>query len=97
MVLENEFIKEIKCIIKGKVQGVLFRDFTKRKARKLNLLGFVKNIDDGKVEVVARGEKRKLDQFVRLLKKGPILAKVDSVLLMWRKPKEIFEGFNIRY
>ena len=56
--------KEIEVIIRGRVQMVMFRDFTKRKAGSLGLTGTVKNLKDGSVCVVAQGDEDKLNKFI---------------------------------
>jgi len=89
--------EEIYCNIKGRVQLVMFRDFSQRKAKKLGLSGWVKNLNDGSVDLLAQGERDELEKYVELLNKGPIFAKVDSVHTVWRKPKEVLYGFSIRY
>lgn len=90
-------MEEIHCIVSGRVQMVMFRDFTQRKARALGLSGWVRNLPDGTVEVVAQGEKGSLGKLVEKLYKGPILAKVNGVKAEWREPKEILRGFEIFY
>jgi acylphosphatase len=90
-------IKEIRCNIKGRVQLVMFRNFTRTIARALGLKGYVKNLKDGSVEVLSQGEKENLKEFLIHLNKGPILARVDSIGVSWMEPKEEYEGFNIVY
>ncbi len=70
---------EMECLIKGRVTGVMFRDFVSRRARRLGLAGTVENIARGQVKVVAQGERTQLEQLVSYLKRGSILARVDSV------------------
>ena len=89
--------QEIKCIITGRVQVVMFRDFTKRKAQTLNIVGTVRNVDDGSIEVIAQGYKEELEEFVTYLEKGPPLAHVAHVDVVWRESKEKFDGFMIVY
>lgn len=66
-------------LIMVQVQGVNFRSFTEDKARSLNLTGFVKNAEDGKVVGEAQGEQSALDKFVQHLNLGPRAAKVSKV------------------
>ena len=74
---------------------VLFRDFAQRKARRLNIVGWVKNEPDGSVSVLAQGEKAALERYVELLKKGPVLARVEDVVCTWREPTQAFDDFRI--
>lgn len=87
---------ELRARIYGRVQMVMFRDFVQRRARLRGLTGFVRNEDDGSVEVAAQGEKSDLERFIPLLQQGPILAKVEDVKIQWREPKEKFDRFEIR-
>ena len=72
-------LKGIKVIISGRVQGVYFRKYTRKKALALNLTGWVQNLDDGSVSLEAFGEPSALQAFEQWLHKGPVLAKVKSV------------------
>jgi acylphosphatase len=69
----------IHCLISGKVQGVCFRASTQDEASTLGLTGWARNLPDGRVEVIAFGEKDKLLLLFEWLKKGPALSKVDQV------------------
>lgn len=75
--------KEIEASITGYVQGVNFRKFIKKHADELSIRGFVKNMSDGSVEVVAQGEEDNLKDFINLLKKGPYFAEVEEVDVSW--------------
>ena len=90
-------IKRLKCLITGRVQMVMFRDYTTRKARGLGLVGTVQNIKDGLVEVVAEGEEEKLKQLLVFLNKGPVLSRVDKVESFWMESTNEFLKFNIMY
>ena len=87
----------VKAIVSGRVQLVMFRDFVQRKASTLKLVGTVRNLPDGTVEVLAEGEKEKLDSLVAHLQKGPVLARVDGVEVEWQEPKGNLQGFTINY
>ena len=70
----------IHCIISGKVQGVWFRASTKEEADRLSLTGWVRNLPDGRVEVLACGDVEKIKTLQTWLKHGPLLAKVADFL-----------------
>ena len=89
--------EEIHCRIEGRVQMVMFRDFAQRKARGLDLVGWVRNLQDGTVEVVAQGEPDTLKQYIEKLHEGSILSRVDSVSVDWRPPSGHFDDFTIVY
>lgn len=68
-----------KIIVRGIVQGVFFRESTKRKATEFDITGSVKNRSDGSVEIIAYGAKNNLNQFIEWCNIGPSRAKVYSV------------------
>lgn len=83
-------------IVKGKVQGVYFRAYTQKQAVKHNLNGFVRNLPNGDVEIVAEGERADLHALVTWCYKGPLLARVKQVVANPHQGGEVFEGFEIR-
>jgi acylphosphatase len=67
-------------IVKGRVQGVGFRDFTFRAAVKIGgLSGWVRNLDNGDVEILVQGLRSKIQELIVFCQQGPALARVDSV------------------
>lgn len=93
--------KELFCVVRGKVQGVMFRDFVQRKAQGLNIVGTVENKTDGSVEVIAVGEEENLQKLLALLRKGPLLTriklKIDNVEAKFDEPAKNFPDFKIIY
>ena len=90
-------IKRLEGYVFGRVQLVMFRDFTCRKARALKLTGTVKNLKDGSVFVVAEGEEEKLRTLLGKLKRGSILARVDKIEEKWLEATGEFSNFKIVY
>ncbi|MEO8401307.1 MAG: acylphosphatase [Gammaproteobacteria bacterium] len=70
----------VHCFISGKVQGVWFRAGTQDKANELGLTGWARNTPDGRVEVIACGERDKIAELLEWLKHGPELASVAEVI-----------------
>jgi len=66
-------------IVTGRVQGVGFRWFVEKEARKIGVSGWVRNTDDGSVEVLASGTSDQLERLRKALKQGPRAARVDEV------------------
>jgi acylphosphatase len=66
-------------VVRGRVQGVGFRDFVQRRASELGVVGTVRNLDDGAVEVVATGTSRQLSGLAGYLHQGPLWANVRGV------------------
>ena len=89
--------KKINLKIYGRVQGVFFRSSAQSKAKKLNLVGYVKNKDDGSVEIVAEGKQENLKEFLKWCYNGPIMAKVEKIDKSWQKANFEFEKFQIKY
>ncbi len=85
--------KTIHVFVSGRVQGVCFRMYTQQQARLLGLTGWVKNLSDGRVEVMASGEEKQLRTLQDWLQKGPGMAKVLNVDLKIIETKE-FNGFS---
>ncbi len=79
------------------MQGVLFRDFACRNARKLSLVGTVENLPDGKVKAIAEGEEQILEKFLMKLKKGPLFSRVDHVMVQYADRAGGFTNFKIKY
>nr|MDO8111271.1 acylphosphatase [Candidatus Sigynarchaeota archaeon] len=86
---------KLHAIIEGEVQGVGFRWHTQRRAESLHLTGWVKNLDDGRVEVVAEGNKTDLEQLLAWLDKGPSNAAVTGVESEFFDNEDGFDGFSI--
>ena len=84
-------------IISGRVQGVFFRWSAQKQAKVLEIYGWVRNQDDGTVEIEAEGEEENLRQFIKWCNKGPMLARVEKIDTEWEKYKGEFEYFSIRY
>ncbi len=72
-------MKTRRYLIEGRVQGVFYRQSTRHEARRLGLAGWVRNLEDGRVEVLARGPQELLEAFERWLAQGPPRAQVTGV------------------
>ena len=83
-------------IVRGRVQGVGFRYFVRERARTLRVAGWVRNLPDGAVEVLARGEREALDRLRTAIVAGPPGAKVTTVDEQNEQPSEAaLEPFGI--
>jgi len=87
--------KAYQITVKGRVQGVGFRYFAAKRAQALGLKGFVKNTNDGNVYIEAQGQEDQLIAFVEEVKKGPILSRVDKILVNELILQE-FSHFEVR-
>ena len=86
--------KTVSIIVSGKVQGVFFRQSTKELASALNLAGYVKNLPDGSVEIVATGNDEHIDHLIRWCSAGPPKAKVENVKIK-ELPLKTFDQFLV--
>jgi acylphosphatase len=86
----------VRVYVGGFVQGIGYRFFCQRCARKLNLKGYAKNFWDGKVEVLTEGEKDKILQFLELIKVGHQFADVKNFEAKWEEYKQEFMDFDVR-
>lgn len=68
-----------KCFVSGRVQGVFYRDTTRQKAEKLQLIGYAKNLTDGRVEVVICGSETNVDKLCEWLWLGSEYSSVSNV------------------
>jgi len=82
--------------VEGLVQGVGFRDFTRRHAAALALGGWVANLPDGRVQVWAEGSREAIETLAQQLRRGPRHARVDRVAVAWRLPAGCGPAFAIR-
>jgi acylphosphatase len=85
----------VSIIINGRVQGVFFRYKTQQEADKLGTTGWVRNNGDGSVEILAEGDKDKLEELIEWCKAGPRSAQVENVEVKWQEYEGILEGFEI--
>lgn len=83
--------------VEGSVQGVFFRDSTRRVARTLRLTGWVKNLADGRVEAVFQGDRKSCERALEFVNQGPPASRVDDVESRWEDEEEDFKDFEIRY
>ena len=87
--------KAMRFLVKGTVQGIFFRQFVRENAKKLELTGFVRNLGDGDVEVIAEGESTGLKKLGELLKLGPKYSQIRDVISEERKWSGDFDSFKI--
>lgn len=84
-------------IIKGKVQGVFYRKSTAEQAQQLGVTGFVRNLDNGDVEVIAEGSQAQLQSLRAWCRHGPKSARVDDINLKVLAPSDEFSAFEVRH
>ncbi|MET9294565.1 acylphosphatase [Streptomyces sp. NPDC003077] len=83
--------------VRGHVQGVGFRWFTRANALRIGgLTGFALNLEDGRVQVVAEGPRERCEQLLEWLREGDTPGRVDGVTEIWSTPRGGYEGFTER-
>ena len=90
-------MKALKATVSGKVQGVWFRDFTRKEATKLNVVGWVKNMPDGTVYLEAEGEEEQLNQLEKWLHLGSPMSRVNRIEVEWTEPTDEYSTFEMKF
>jgi acylphosphatase len=94
-------MNKLYCRIYGRVQFVMFRDFTTRKARRCRVVGYVRNLADGSVEAYGEGRREDLERWLSYLQHGPLLAHVERIDAQWNvappsdMTRKSFDSFKI--
>ena len=83
--------------VAGLVQWVFFRESTRHEAERLGLVGWVRNLGDGRVEAVFQGERPVCERALDYVRRGPRSARVEHVEFQWEDVEEGVTGFRIRY
>ena len=82
--------------VQGRVQRVFFRQSARIKAKQLGVFGWIKNLEDGRVEAVIEGEAKKVEKMLEWSKKGPLLANVENIEIKPEKYQKKFNNFEIK-
>ncbi len=96
MARAGQTAKAVRAEVRGRVQGVWYRAHTEKRARELGVVGYVRNLPDGSVEIVAEGEASRVDLLVEWAWEGSPHSDVTSVDVEERPP-EAFTSFETRY
>lgn len=83
-----------KCLVSGRVQGVWYRDSTQQMAQQLDVVGYARNLADGRVEVLACGSQHAVDELKQWLWQGPKMARVEQVICQGLKPESVPQKFT---
>jgi acylphosphatase len=88
-------VKTLRLIVRGKVQGVGFRYFAKDKALELQITGWVRNLPDRTVEILAQGPGETLERFMQSIEIGPLGSRVEKVESQWIPDEKDQRRFEI--
>jgi len=89
--------QRLRLFVTGKVQGVFFRQTLKVMAKKNDVFGWVKNLEDGRVEAVLEGDEDNISRLVEWARGGPANARVEDVNIHNEKFTSEFSSFDVLY
>ncbi len=89
-------VRSLQCLITGTVQGVFLRSWIHDQAVSLGLKGWVRNVADGKIEVLAQGDEQACDELKERLYKGSPMSRVEQVECKWIEYDKEYDKFEIR-
>ena len=97
--MSEEPTVSLRAVVRGRVQGVNFRDLVYARARALGLTGYVKNVRDDHraVEVVAEGDRAQIERLLVQMRDGPRSARVDAIDERWGEATGGFDDFAVRF
>ncbi len=94
----GEPLAALRAVVRGRVQGIGFRDYVLTRAGFLGLTGYVRNLPDGRsVEVVAEGARPDLEQLLDYLREGPRMSRIDAVDAEWIEVTGAYDGFGVGF
>lgn len=89
--------KHVHILVSGRVQGVGFRFYVERAAQSMGLVGEVRNLGDGRVEIRAEGDEKILRSFLKKVRQGPALSHVASVNEQWSPAIGVYKRFSVTF
>lgn len=93
--MSKENKKSLQLLVSGNVQGVGFRFFTHKIAESMGIVGEVKNLSDGRVEIFAEGDEAQLNSFITKVQQGPASADVSKIDSYWSEFKNQYSDFHV--
>lgn len=93
----EQIMERVHLLVRGRVQGVAFRAYTQMEARKLNLSGYVRNLPDGRVEILAEGKKESVARLILWAHQGSPVSVVEEVIEKSSEATGEFSSFEITY
>jgi acylphosphatase len=90
-------IVRVRVLAGGRVQGVAYRFYAEKHAGRLGITGWVRNLSDGRVEVLAEGSAKAVETFLDRLREGPSLARVETFDVLREPPTGEFRDFRVTF
>jgi acylphosphatase len=92
----TEELQRLQAFVRGRVQGVGFRYFVRTAAQSLGVVGWVRNLRDGRVELVAEGRLAQLQDLLKQVSKGPSASQVTDIEESWGTASGEFQDFGVK-
>lgn len=89
--------KAVELVVKGRVQGVGFRWFSRQQAERFGIKGWVKNLPNGDVAIFAEGEQAAVDAFMEAIQQGPSFAYVEEMLVSEQPVDHRYSTFEVKF
>lgn len=89
-------MRSMQCVISGKVQGVFFRSWVHDQANSLDVKGWARNLDDGRVETLLQGDEGAVNEMRTRIMQGSTLSRIDDVACKWIDYDKEYDSFSIR-
>jgi acylphosphatase len=86
----------VRILIEGRLQGANFRFNAQKEASRLNLVGFIRNLADGRIEIEAQGEQDQVDKILAWCQEEPHGSQIKSILFRYDDPINRYSEFNVR-
>ena len=96
MMTEQNEIVRVHVWVQGRVQAVGFRAFVQQNAAQIGVTGWVRNVGYDTVEGVAEGSKEQIEEFLQMVKRGPLGSRVDESREEWEQVTGEFEAFRVK-
>ena len=87
---------QVRILIEGKLQGMNFRYKTQDRAKTLELVGFVRNLSDGRIEIEVQGEQSNVEKLLNWCQEEPHSSQIKSILYRYDKPNKGYTDFIVR-
>lgn len=95
--MTKKSLVHVSIIVHGRVQGVYYRAFTENSAKQLGIMGYVRNLPQGTVEIDAEGDRESLEKLIGSLQQGPSGSMVAHLKVTWSDYTKCYSSFEIRY
>lgn len=89
-------MKQARILIEGRLHGMQFRLQTQKQAQALNLVGFIRNLSDGRIEIEVQGEEENIETLLQWCQQEPHSSQIRSILYRFDEPAKHYTDFSVR-